>query len=169
MVKQAKFLIMISTTLILSGASAIAMLATSCKGDDMTPATLTWDELKSGMKLTTIYFTGFEQEFQSFTYDTTLDRSEVINFKNSNTKIETLYDAGYAAGKVTVSFPEMHNVLSYETTTQEFHDAWSENNFSWDENHTLALQTPMTIASIDRSVDSTLYAFFQTSTFDCLI
>jgi hypothetical protein len=41
MVKQAKFLIMISTTLILSGASAIAMLATSCKGDDMTPATLT--------------------------------------------------------------------------------------------------------------------------------
>jgi hypothetical protein len=63
----------------------------------------------------------------------------------------------------------MHNVLSYETTTQEFHDAWSENNFSWDENHTLALQTPMTIASIDRSVDSTLYAFFQTSTFDCLI
>jgi hypothetical protein len=70
---------------------------------------------------------------------------------------------------VLIDFPGARTMLSFENSTQIYHDAWTEDNFSWNEHTLLNLKKPMTISSVVKCIDPTLKGFFQTANFNCLV
>jgi hypothetical protein len=79
--------------------------------------------LEAGDQIVSIDFVGFEDSFHTFTYSNTIDQSEAIEFEKSQIQILTLYSSAEFSGQVLIDFPGARTMLSFENSTQIYHDA----------------------------------------------
>ncbi|MDR2821829.1 MAG: hypothetical protein LBV53_02630 [Mycoplasmataceae bacterium] len=160
----------------MGGVSTLTVLSTNCggKGDDgvWTPVQFNWDELQTGVKLTSVSFDGFETDFSSFTFATAI--GEDVTLANGASIAARYYPNDTPKHGIAWVRDKSHNInnmFAFTGETQTYNDSFNTKIFSHEEESVLLIvKTPLIITDIGRStIDPTLHAFFQTATFNCLV